>query len=238
MIFVVAESDGQRRPSKHLLLQGRIEVGPEEGHRGRVVVQFVQAEAELLDDVCGHAQDQRRHIGSKQLVQRPPYTVVVEQADFLLGQVQQIGSVADRPLTKTVNRFPGNEQIAKQDQQGLCWGELRAAVLRRECVSEELFQAYSAEQFIHHGQCTNGGRTQKRTTGSRHRRRGRWYRRRPRSCQSGTLGRHGLGLLSWEASTRRSAFSVTPRGQRISITGGSSPKENVHRSPKSRGTDT
>ena len=68
MIFVVAESDGQRRPSKHLLLQGRIEVGPEEGHRGRVVVQFVQAEAELLDDVCGHAQDQRRHIGSKQLV--------------------------------------------------------------------------------------------------------------------------------------------------------------------------
>ena len=93
-------------------------------------MQFVQADAELLDDVRGHGQDQRGHIGRKQPIQGPSHTVVVEQADLLRRQAQHIGGVACGPFAHAVDRLAGDQQVAQQDQQGLDRREFRAAVFR------------------------------------------------------------------------------------------------------------
>ena len=88
----------------------------------------------------GHAQNQRRHVGGEQLIQCPAYAIVVEQCGFALGQSQQIGSVSDCPLAKTVDRLAGKEQVPQQNQQCFRRRELRAAVFLRQSVSEEFLQ--------------------------------------------------------------------------------------------------
>ena len=85
------------------------------------------------------------------------------------AEAQQIGGVADRPLAEPVDRLAGNEQIPQQDQQGLGRRELRAAVLLRQGVAEELLQAYATEQIIHDGQRPHGFRPQHGPAGTRHR---------------------------------------------------------------------
>ncbi len=58
MVLVVAEGDRQRGATEGLLPAIRPRVGPAEGERGGIVVQFVQRDAELLDDMGRHGQDQ------------------------------------------------------------------------------------------------------------------------------------------------------------------------------------
>ena len=95
------------RPSNRPL-HGGIQVGAEEGDRGRVVVQFVQAEAELLDHVRGHGQHQRRHVGGEQLVQGPPHAVVVRA-----GRPRFRSSPADRERSGRPTRPPRRSARAR-----------------------------------------------------------------------------------------------------------------------------
>ena len=119
-------------------------VGPAEGDRGGIVVQFVQGDAELLDDVRRHGQDQRGHVGQEQPVQGSSHAVVVEPADLLGRQAQGIGGMACGPFAHAVDRLAGDEQVAQQDQEGLDRRELRAAVFRRQGGAQKILQPHAA----------------------------------------------------------------------------------------------
>ena len=85
--------------------------------------------------------------------------------------------VSGSPLTDAVNRLAGNQQIPQQDQRGLGWRELRAAVLLRQSIAKILFQAYPTEQSIQHGQSAHRGRIEHAWADTRHRQRERRCRR-------------------------------------------------------------
>ncbi len=113
------------------------------------------------------------------------------------------------------------------------------AVLFRQGISEEFFQACPAEQPIDQRQSAYLGRTQHGLAGTRHRRGERRCRRGLCSRRARTFGRHGMGLLPCEASCRPPirffghASRPTDR-----TTGGLSQEGNVQRGPKARAADT
>ena len=100
-----------------------------------------------FDDMRRHGQDQRGHIGLEQPVESPSHAVVVEMADVLRHQAQDVGGVACGPFAYAVERFSGDEQIAEQDQEGLDRRELRAAVFGRQRGAQEVPADVSVGEF-------------------------------------------------------------------------------------------
>ncbi len=196
MVLVVAEGDRQRGTAQ-VTLRGRgLGVGAAESDRGGIVVQFVQGDAELLDDVRRHGQDQRGHVGHKQPVQRASHAIVVQPREILGQKAQRLGSMAGRPFAHAIDRLAGKEQIAEQDQQRLDRRELGAAIFRRQCRAEEILQPHAPQKVVEDRQRADGGGAQHLAAGTGLRWRRRFGERRPRLVRWGMLGGHVLGLLA------------------------------------------
>ena len=148
MVLVVTEGDGQGGMPEKALLDGGAGVRAAERDRGRVVVQFVEANAELLDHMGSDGQDQRRHVGQEEPIQGPAHAVVVESSDFFGCQPQEIGGMACGPFAHAVDRLARHQQVAQQDHQRLDGRELHAAVFRRQRGAQKLFQSHPSEHVI------------------------------------------------------------------------------------------
>jgi hypothetical protein len=196
VVLVVAEGDRQRGTAEGPLLAVGTGVRPANGNRGGIVVQLVQRDAELLDHVGRHGQDQRGHIGLEQPVQGPSYAVIVEPVDLLRRQVQDVGRVVRGPFAHAIDRPSRDEQIAEQDQEGLDRRELGAAIFGRQGGAEEFRQARPPQKSIEDRQGPDGLRAEAQSSlaglgGGRNFRRGRLGGGR------GTSGRHVNLLGSW-----------------------------------------
>ena len=233
MVLIVAEGDRQRRPPQEAAFLGSLAVRSAEGNRGRIVVQFIQRNVELLDDMGRHGQDQRRHVGGEQPVQCPAHAIVVEPLDLLREQAQCIGSMTDGPLAHPVDRPAGNEQIAQQDQQGLDRRELRAAIFRRQSRPQKILQPHATQERIEDRHRADRGRTQNMTRRAGHGGNRRFGQRTYRLGRSRTLGGHVAWLLPGCAPTacRRRASATRHDRNRVE-SGCRSPQGNVQRRPE------
>ena len=67
------------RPSTDAAVRVAVRAG--EGHAGRVIVQLVEIDVEGAHRVHDEGREQRRPIGTKQVIQRPPETVIIDRLD-------------------------------------------------------------------------------------------------------------------------------------------------------------
>ncbi len=160
MVLVVSEGDGQGGTAEGPLLAIGVGVGSAESDGGRIVVQFVQGDAELLDDVRCHGEDQRGHVGHKQPIQRSAHAVVVEPFDLLGGQPQRIGGVACGPFAHAIDRLPRDQEVPQQNQEGLDRREFRAAVFGRQGGGEKIPQPHAPQELVEDRQGADGVGTQ------------------------------------------------------------------------------
>ncbi len=88
MIFAMPLSDGDCGfAATHLRLIETVIIS-EETNRGRVIVQFRQIKAELLNDVPRDVHDEIREVGIKETIKSPPDTVVVEALKLIFPQLK------------------------------------------------------------------------------------------------------------------------------------------------------
>jgi len=69
----------------------------------------------------GHddAKNQGRPIGIEEIVQRAPHLIIIQQAASFWGKSQERRLKAGGPGTDSVEGFPREEEIAKQQADGL-----------------------------------------------------------------------------------------------------------------------
>ncbi len=77
--LAVAPCDRRRRPTTAFAFLGRVNIGPVKRDRGRIVVEFVQAELELDADLARHGKYQLRNHSQEGCRQTAPQTVVAQE---------------------------------------------------------------------------------------------------------------------------------------------------------------
>ena len=91
VVLAVSPGDGRRGTALPMPFLPRLLIRSVERHGRRVVVQFVQADAELADDVPHHGQDHLGPGAGEQPIQAPPQPVVVQERHFIVPQVEKSG---------------------------------------------------------------------------------------------------------------------------------------------------
>jgi hypothetical protein len=118
------------------------------GDGRRVVVQFVQRDAELADRVRHDRQRQRGDVGVEESVEAAADAVVVERRQLRRGQPETSGGVPGGPLSHAVEGLARQQEVLEQDQQTGRGGDARPSVLAWQVVAEERLEAEPPEEAL------------------------------------------------------------------------------------------
>ena len=116
--FAVSPGDGVRRSSPLFAFLAGLVVGTVERHGGRIVVQLIETDGELLDDVADDGHDQGGSDSLEHAVERASEAVVVQSGQVLLAKAEEVGGEEGGPLTDAIDRLTGHEEIGEEYEQG------------------------------------------------------------------------------------------------------------------------
>ena len=89
--LAVSPGDGVRRSSPLFAFLAGIVVGTVERHGGRIVVQLIETDGELLDDMADDGHDQGGSDPLEHAVERATEAVVVQSGQVLLAKAEEVG---------------------------------------------------------------------------------------------------------------------------------------------------
>src|SRR5271157_4987706 len=131
--FAVSPGDGVRRSSPLFAFLAGLVVGTVERHGGRIVVQLIETDGELLDDVADDGHDQG---GSD------PLEHAVERA------TEAVGGEEGRPLTDAIDRLARHEEIGEEYEQGGNSREFGTRVVPGEMFAEDALQLHTLDDSL------------------------------------------------------------------------------------------
>lgn len=120
----------------------------EEGDGCGVIVQFIQAEIELLHDMGYDVHDQVRIDCYKDTVQASSDTIIVEILKIIGPHVEEFGSEVSRPLRDAIHGLSGDEQILEDHQHDARRVDLGSIVFGWQVMCEKFLQSHSLENSI------------------------------------------------------------------------------------------
>jgi hypothetical protein len=150
VVLRVAVDDGRRRAATHRAPGGGA-VLPAESDRGRIVVQLIEAHAELLSDREHDRGEQCRAIGVEEPIERAADAVVAEMPHLLPGEPEELRREADRGLLLAVDRFALDDDRAQQhaERGGVRHGA--APIAGGHVVVQQRREAQALEEVVDQG---------------------------------------------------------------------------------------
>jgi len=146
--LAVAVGDGRRRAASLSPFLARFDVSAEEGDRGRIVVQFIELHAKLLDHVPHDLQHQFVLTRLEQPIEAASQPIVGQRFARRAGEADQARRIPLGPFPDAVHRLAREHQVPHQHQQGGGGGDLHAWAVRRQVLAQQPLQLHPLQQAI------------------------------------------------------------------------------------------
>jgi hypothetical protein len=119
---------------------GRILVGAGERHGGRIIVQLVEADLELLDHLTDDRHDQGGSDALEHAVEASAKAVVVQSWEVLAAQSEEVGREEGGPVSDAIDRLARQQEIGEEHPQGGHGRQFGAGVILGEMLVEDAFE--------------------------------------------------------------------------------------------------
>src|SRR6516162_216365 len=149
---VLGDAIGDRRPrSAADLAAPRAAISAAEAHRGAIVMDLLELQAESLADRQDHIGEQRRTIGIKQAVEGPPQAVIAKVLHLLGRDAEHTGGEALHGLLLAIDRLSLHDDRAQQhaERSGV-WDA--TALIGGNVSIESIVQSHTRNEMIYDGE--------------------------------------------------------------------------------------